>query len=147
MMGLEKSNAVRFDELQRALRLALELRELPLGSAMQKRHALQGLTSLVNAQVGLWVYVDGMSTGIATLRKDVDVGWSGDAERNAYLSYVDHDQFISADPALAPLARLSQGPLHTAVREQLLDDAAWYGSDHVQRCRRAAGVDSFIYAT
>jgi DNA-binding CsgD family transcriptional regulator len=30
-------------------------------------------------------------------------------------------------------------------REQLLDDRGWYGSEHVQRFRRAARVDSFLY--
>ena len=31
------------------------------------------------------------------------------------------------------------------TREQLLDDRAWYRSDHVQRFRRFARVDSFLY--
>jgi DNA-binding CsgD family transcriptional regulator len=141
MMRPDKSDTVGFDELQGALRLALELRELPAGSAQQKRHALEGLTALVGAQVGLWVQVQ--RTGI--FQREVDLGWSGDAERDAFLTYVDRDQWISLDPSMGPLARALTGGVTTTTREPLLDDRAWYGSEHVQGLRRAANVDSFVY--
>jgi DNA-binding CsgD family transcriptional regulator len=138
---------VRFDELRTVLRLALELRELPRGSDTQKRRALEGMAALVGAQVGVWLYVDGATTGSITLRRSVDLGWAGDAERKAFLAYIERDQRVVVDPSLAPAARAMTGVMSTFTREQLLDDRAWYGSEHVQRFRRAGGVDSFIYAT
>jgi DNA-binding CsgD family transcriptional regulator len=145
MTGAGKSDAVRFDELQKALRLALELRELPPGSLLQKRHALDGLRSLVGAQVGVWAYVDGVSAGTGFLRTSLDVGWCGDAERRAFRSYVDREQWVSIDPSMPPLARAITPPMSTFTRDQLLGDRAWYGSEHVQSLRRTARVDSFIY--
>jgi DNA-binding CsgD family transcriptional regulator len=145
MRGADKSGAVRFDELEAALRLALELRELPAGSELQKRHALDGLRALVGAQVGVWAYVDGVRDGTGTLRTVVDLGWSGDAERSAFRSYVDREQWVAIDPSMPPLARAATGPIGTFTREQLVDDRTWYRSEHVQRLRRRARVDSFIY--
>ena len=145
MPGPGKSDAVRFDELQRALRLALELRELPPGSLLQKRHAIDGLRALVGAQVGVWAYVDGVSAGTGFLRTLLDIGWCGDAERRAFRSYVDREQWVSIDPSMPPLARAATSPMFTFTRDQLLGDRAWYGSEHVQGLRRTARVDSFIY--
>src|ERR1041384_258509 len=146
MTGPGKSDAVRFDELQRALRLALELRELPPGSLQQKRHAINGLRSLVGAQVGVWAYVDGVSAGTGFLRTLLDIGWCGDLERRAFRSYVDREQWVAIDPSMPPLARAATPPMFTFTRDQLLGDRAWYGSEHVQGLRRTARVDSFIYA-
>jgi DNA-binding CsgD family transcriptional regulator len=140
-----RSDEVRFDEFQKALQLGLELRELPQGSEVQKRHALQGMAALVGAQVTIWANVDGVSAGGGVIRPAIDLGWSCEAERNAFLSYVDRDQWTAIDPSMPSLARAVSGPMCTFTREQLVDDRAWYRSDHVQGLRRAGRVDSFIY--
>ncbi|MDB4938773.1 MAG: Transcriptional regulator, LuxR family protein, partial [Labilithrix sp.] len=66
---------VRFDELRHALRLAGELRELPRGSELQKRHALDGLCALVGGQVGLWCVTEGMDSGRVMLLSAIDRGF------------------------------------------------------------------------
>jgi DNA-binding CsgD family transcriptional regulator len=111
-MALENSNAVRFGELQHALRLALELRDLPTGSELQKRRALEGLASLVEAQVGqwvYWVYVDDSDHegGGTTLRRALDLGWPHDADQGAFVAYIDSEQSMS-------------GPIGTFVRDSVL---------------------------
>lgn len=146
MRVADRSDVVRSHELAAALRLALELRELPLGSEVQRRHALEGLCALVGAQVGVWAFVDGVRDGTGLLRTALDIGWSGDAERAAFRAYVDREQWVALDPSMEPLARALTGPLGTFTREQLVDDRIWYHSDHVQRLRRGARVDSFIYS-
>jgi DNA-binding CsgD family transcriptional regulator len=140
MTAPAKSDLVQFDELQKALRLALELRELPRGSDAQKLHALEGLIALVGAQVGVWLEFD----GAATVRRTIDFGWSSDAERAAFVQYFDHDQRVM-DPSIPRLARSITGPICTFTRDQLVDHGSWYGSEHVQRFRRGAGVDNYIY--
>jgi len=129
------------------LRLALELRALPQGSALQRGHALEGLAALVGAQVAIWVQVEGVSSGAAAVRSDLDLGWSGDAERNTFQAYVDQQSSVAIDPSVAAIARAARGPVDTFTRDQLVDAPTWYGSDHVQRFRRPARVDSFIYST
>lgn len=145
MRAADKSGWVCFDELQRMLRLAIELRELPRGSDLQKRHALEGLAALVGAQVGIWAHVDSSSAGRVILRNAIDLGWSGDAERRAFLAYTEREQWISPDPSMPALERAITGLVSTFTRDQLVSDPAWYGSDHVQRFRREARVDSFVY--
>jgi hypothetical protein len=146
MRAADKSGWVCFDELQRMLRLAIELHELPRGSALQKRHALEGLAALVGAQVGVWAYSDSSGPGRVILHKEIDFGWCGDAERRAFLAYTEREQWISLDPSMPALARMVTGPLSTFTRDQLVSDRDWYGSEHVQRFRREARVDSFVYA-
>lgn len=144
MAGTVKSDTVRFDELQRALRLALELRDLPQGSELQKRHALEGMAALVGAQVGVWANADGLTKSRMTLHKEIDFGWSCDSERRVFLEYADSAHLQSLDPSMPALARETTSTLCTFTREQLLDDRTWYGSEHVQRFRHAARVDSFL---
>jgi DNA-binding CsgD family transcriptional regulator len=136
---------VRFDELRHALRLAGELRELPRGSELQKRHALDGLCSLVGAQVGLWCVTEGMDSGRVMLLSAIDRGFSGESERESFLRFLHSDQQCALDPSMAPLATKAAGAFFTVTREQLVDDRTWYRSEHVQDFRRVARVDSCIY--
>jgi DNA-binding CsgD family transcriptional regulator len=145
MVGSDKSDTVRFDELQQVLGLALELRELPHGSELQRRHALTGLTKLLGAQVGLWLHIDGMTRGTAIIRRATDLGWATESERRTFLGFVDSAQETALDPSVGPLSRAISSPISTFVREQLLPDRPWYHSDHVQHYRRAAHLDSCLY--
>lgn len=79
--------------------------------------------------------------------KGIDLGtWEPRqrAARDAYFSSPDHE----ADPYLAAYMRggLAPGPSAT-IRHELVDDDTWYSSDHVQRFRKRAGMDSAIYCT
>jgi DNA-binding CsgD family transcriptional regulator len=155
---------VSFEELRRLLRLAGELRDLPPGSPEQRRHALDGLAAVVGAQVGLCVECalasvdDGglpRSKGAlpppkppASLRllRAVEVGWTGERERDAFSTYVREAQERSLDPSLPRLARqlVREGQI-TRTRAELVGDRAWYRSEHVNEFRRTGGVDSFIF--
>lgn len=114
-MALENSSTVRFGELEHALGLALELRDLPTGSELQKRRALEGLATLVEAEVGQWVYWvyvdDGDREGGTTHRRALDLGagsaGSSDEEQGAFVAYIDSEQSMS-------------GPIGTFVRESVL---------------------------
>jgi DNA-binding CsgD family transcriptional regulator len=135
-----KTDTVRFSELERAMRLAVELRELPRGSELQKRHFLDGMIELIGAKVGIWARTEGV-----ILRRELDFGWACDAERQQFLEYCDSAQWRSLDPTMPALARQVPTPTSVFVREQLVDDRGWYRSEHVQRFRREARVDSFLY--
>jgi len=140
MVSPGKADAVRFSELERAMRLAVELRELPHGSPQQKRHFLEGVIALVGAKVGIWARTRGV-----ILERELDFGWSCEAERRVFLEYVDSAQWRALDPSMPALARHAAAPMGVFVREHLVEERAWYRSEHVQRFRRAARVDSFLY--
>jgi len=146
MMGVQRSDTVSYHELSRALRLANELRELPHGSEQQRVHALDGLCALVDAQVGLWIAGDGQDEKELVIQTALDRGWSTASERKVFLHYCRAEQRRLGDPAVPALVAKLPAGISTWTREQLLDDRDWYGSEHVQEIRRAAGVDSFIYA-
>lgn len=143
----DKSDRLGFGELRGLLRLALDLRDLPSGSEQQRRAALLGISSLVGAQVALWLDIDGVSTGQGVVRRALDVGWSGEGERRAFLAYIETAQQTPLDPSIPRVARALAGGRRTFTRQELVPDREWYRSDHVQRFRRGAGVDNFIYAT
>lgn len=139
-----RSDSVSFGELRRILRLVGDLRDLPPGSEEQRRCALQGLRSLVDAQLGLWLRLTISQGDRILVSGAVDLGWNSERERLAYLSYLDA-QPRSIDPTHAPLAHLLRGRPFTAARRQVLSDRQWYRSDHVQEFRKAGGVDDFMY--
>jgi DNA-binding CsgD family transcriptional regulator len=139
-----RRDSVNFTELRRILRLTSDLRDLPRASPEQRRCALEGLCELVGAQIGLWLQLTLESDDRMLVSGAIDLGWSSERERRAYLSYLDA-QPRSIDPTHAPLARrLRQGGF-TATRRQVLEDGEWYRSEHVQEFRRAGGVDDFMY--
>jgi len=149
-VGLEKSNTVRFDELQKMLRLALELRGLPQGSAQQRRRALEGLAALVGAQVAIWVHVEGLRAGAGALPADLDLGGSGEPERTALRTYIDRQPCVAADPSMEPLTRTATGCtgwIDTFTCEQLVDYPTWCASELSQRFQPPAELGSFIHST
>ena len=139
---------VSFDELRRLLRLSGELRELPQGSAAQRRHALQGLVEVVGAQVGLCVDCEMPPAGGGPLRllRAVEVGWTGEQEADAFSTYVREAQARSLDPSLPRISRdLAREKRITRTRDQLVGDREWYRSAHVNEFRRRGRVDGFIF--
>src|SRR5689334_17314478 len=98
MVGPDRSGMVRFDELRRALELVGELRELPHGSNLQRMHALEGLCSLVDAQVGLWLRCTFDDTRRVVVRSALDRGWSSPIERQVFLRFLAGDQERAIDP-------------------------------------------------
>lgn len=145
-MGAGRSDTVRFEELRRALRLANELRDLPRGSEEQQRHMLTGLCALVGARIGLRVELTGMRSGRLVLGDALGIGFDSARERESFSTYLGSAQGRSQDPSLPRLAGHFTAPVVTVTRRQLLDDAAWYSSEHVQEFRRAGNVDDFIYS-
>lgn len=139
----KKSHAVSARDLLRLVRLSGELDELPLDPGLRKRHALEGLCRVVRAQVGIFAEGTGFCPGGTPVYTDAEEGgWLGIAERRVYLAYL-HDEH-AADPALRPANDIA-GTLVTRLRRQLVTDADWYASRHVNEYRRAARVDDFVY--
>lgn len=143
---MRRSDTPSFDELRELLRLQGELRELAHDIGEQRRHLLDRLCALVGAQVGIWISIAGIDSGRVTLVDALDRGWEGEHERAIFWRFCRGNSDLNDDPSMQPLAR-QRGAFATVTREQLVGDRPWYASAHVQEERRAARVDSFIYAT
>lgn len=134
---------VSTDDVRALLRLSRETRELPNGSRDQRQHALEGLSRIVGAQVGIWVDFDpGPPPRIVPV---VDFGWSDEGSRAVFRRYI-LEQQVFADPSLQPLSTRMKDGVTTFERSDLVSDREWYRSAHVMELRRDAGVDSFIYS-
>lgn len=129
-------------DLRAALRLVNEARGLPRGSREQQEALLRGLLDLVGGQVAIWGEID---TG-GGIYRDFDFGWSGEAERNVFVAYARGLTGVAPDPTIPLFLGRAKGPVIAVTRQDLLDDRRWYGAEHVQELRRAARVDSCIYA-
>ena len=143
---MRSSDTPSFDELRELLRLNGELRELPHGSEAQRKHLLERLVALVGAQVGIWVSISGFDSGRVTFLDALDTGWEGSREREIFWRFCRAKSDLNDDPSMRPMAERMRG-FATVTREQLVSARVWYASSHVQEERRAARVDSFIYAT
>ena len=143
---MRRSDTPSFDELRQLLRLQGELRELPRGSEAQRRHLLERLCALVGAQVGIWVSISGIDSGRVAFLDALDTGWEGAREREVFWRFCRAKSDLNDDPSMRPLAEKTQ-TFATVTRDQLVNDRVWYSAAHVQEERRAARVDSFIYAT
>lgn len=90
---------------------------------------------------------DEESSGHIRMLKLIEVGrWDAKqrAARDAYWKQPNHE----TDPFLAAYVEMGvfDRPL-SAIRHELVSDADWYGSAHVQQFRKRAGMDSAIYCT
>ena len=141
-----RSDHVGFEDLRALFRLEGELCELPRGSEQQRRHALEGLTALVGAQVAIWGIFGNLARAGGFIREAVHVGWSGAHERQLYVDYLREGQLRLPDPCIQRIARAVDRPVCTLMRAQIMTTGEWYRAEHVHEYRRAAGIDAFLHS-
>ncbi|APR81325.1 Transcriptional regulator, LuxR family protein [Minicystis rosea] len=141
-----RSDWIGIEDMRAMFRLEGELGELSRDLEEQRRHALQGIVALVGAQVGVWGIFRGLKGEGGAIREAVHLGWGGERERELYVDYLDKGQDQWPDPCIPHVAKALDQPVGTFVRGQLMSHGAWYREEHVQRYRRAAGIDAFIHS-
>src|SRR5262249_4983765 len=139
-----QSSRVPLSDLRQAYRLIHECRDLGHDPTAWSRHAARALAPLVGAQVVLALHIQfGRPGGVPDAALLHGHGWSSPRHwAYWYKRYVVSEQGVQL-PALKQFATLS-GPLITRTREQLVDDAAWYGSAEFQELFRSLGCDDFL---
>ncbi len=140
---MSKSQIIGLGAVRQIFGLLGEIRELRADPAAWRLHLLSGLTALLGAQVGLTGEME-LPYTLDRMRptNPVDFGWRGDQERIAWREYFSRLD-ISDDPTWQVIYPRVGRPL-TQFRDQFMTPAHWYRCEHVQRYRRASGVDSFI---
>jgi DNA-binding CsgD family transcriptional regulator len=135
------------DHVAALLALMHELHELP--SVKRYAHVLQTLCRLTDSRCA--TLVRGNPAEVLETGKGMSalahVGWNDPAELRA----LDH-YFLNLDrypnPLLAPVmaSLIRQDGFFAAARSQVIDDATWYASPHVNDVRRSWGVDDSLCA-
>jgi DNA-binding CsgD family transcriptional regulator len=141
---LGQSNRVRFSELRRAYRLIHECRDLGHDPAAWHRHAVEQLTRLAGAQIGVAAgfWLEPGEPPKYTLF--ADIGWSTPRHRAEWRQRYVIDGWNFRATTFQKLGGLSADLLHTRTREQLVDDAAWYRSAEFQDGHRLWGMDDLL---
>jgi len=142
---MSKSSAIRERDVRSLLRLAAELSELPRDTVTRSTHMLGGLCRIVGARWGVYVASEGILPN-----GQAKVFFFSNTEMDTSEQLVLGEFLLSGEPCdpLSPkmhaqIADAPVGPL-TQTREQVIDDAAWYGSDHFNVVRRGCRVDDVI---
>src|SRR5215831_16004140 len=117
---MSKSGRVRLSDLRNAYRLIHECRDLGHDATAWPRHAVERLTRLVGAQVGVAAeFRPTEPEELPGTRLFHDHGWSSPRNRDYWFQhYVRNGEYAQA-PTFKQFARLP-GPLHTRTREQLV---------------------------
>ena len=139
-----QSERVRFSELRRAYRLIHECRDLGHDPTACPCHAIEQLTRLVGAQVGVVVEFrlggPAEPPGVTVLH---DHGWLTSRHRAYWYERDILQREVVRRPTFQEFAARS-GTLLTRTREQLVDAAAWYRSAEFQEMHRQFGLDDLL---
>ena len=143
-----RSERLRLSDVRTAFRLVGEVRELGADPAAWPTHLITGRSRVVGAKVGLTIEARGWRAGaLRTLPvAATDVGWSDAAERARFLEWMGRPEADGPDFA-AYSERLAGRDCFTCTRRDLVTDADWYSSAHLNEFRRFAALDDFVYAT
>jgi hypothetical protein len=136
---------IGFDQMRRAMRLALELRDFIPGTESQCRHFLANVGVMVGAYVSMSLELEGVPHA-TTIVRAYDQGWPDDTTRRYLTAYVSA-QAHRKDPSVPAINSAARpGHVLTRGRRQLVEDKIWYRSEQVDEYRRPAGIDDFIYS-
>ncbi len=140
---MSKCQTISLQDIRQLFRLLGEIRDLGCDPVAWRLHMLTGLNAILGAQVGLTGEME-LPYTLNRMRpvNPIDHGWRGECERKAWRAYFSGLD-ISDDPTWLELFPHVGRPL-TRFRDQFMSRRQWYRSEHVQRYRRASGVDSFI---
>ena len=142
------SQEVNFHNAHAVFRLLGEVRNWARDPVAWNRHMLEGLTRLTSSHVGTAVTFQLPCPAQAALPRMIrfaDLGWGDQRQRSVFVEHVTSGNFADDPSCRRTIERLS-GCCFTLVREQLVENQEWYGSDHVNSMRRTADCDSFVQA-
>jgi DNA-binding CsgD family transcriptional regulator len=132
------SQRLRRSHVRAAFRLLGEVRELGSDTLAWRRHMVAGLCRLVDAPVGMGGEIP---PGSHTPTASVDLGWGTARDRHEWLEFMAGGTDAGDPVVMNSLALRSRR--YSRTRRQLVEDRAWYGTDHFE-LRRRAGLDDCI---
>jgi DNA-binding CsgD family transcriptional regulator len=140
---MRRSESVGITEVQAMLRLVSETAELWYDPLLQRRYTIESLCRLLPAKVGVcFTYGDILMGGETACGAFIQSGLD-EVQETRVKQYLETGN--PPDPALPKLAEIAAAVV-VARRSELLDDAAWYSSEHYKSVRKPLGLDDTIYA-
>jgi DNA-binding CsgD family transcriptional regulator len=146
-LPLANSQRVRLHELRRIHQLIHELMDCGHDPAVWRLTALQGLKTLLHAQVGLTVDMKIMPAGEPVMIDPVDTGWQTDSVRRRFMQYLQSGEMARDPGMIAWLSTQQKQHYVCRMRRQLLDDRTWYAAPSVSEARKMGDVDDFVVST
>ncbi|APR76756.1 Transcriptional regulator, LuxR family protein [Minicystis rosea] len=129
------------------LRLAGELGELSYSVTEQRRHFLESLSTILDAQVGILGDIEDFRPGgLGRAVGGIDRGWGTESERVRVLDLLSN-KGANFDPLTAALmCAYRPGTTITYRRADVVTDKAWYASAYFCDYRRLGYLDDAIYS-
>jgi DNA-binding CsgD family transcriptional regulator len=144
---MSKSGRLRLSDVRQAYRLTHECRDLGHDPAAWTRHAVEQVTRLIGAQIGVMaeprIGASGELLGTTLLH---DHGWSSSRQRAFWYQHYIVEREYARGLTFQRFTALSS-PLLTRTREQLVDDATWYHSAEFQEMQRQWDGDDLLVST
>jgi DNA-binding CsgD family transcriptional regulator len=137
------SDSMTVSEISALLRLSAEVAELPADPIARRRHALEGLRRILGAAAGVcferprhnpraWAIPDSI----------IHVGGTREGDAACTRALLNGDAPLPVDPSA-----LRPSPMpYSALRSQLIDDGAWYASDHYRLVMMPMGCNDSLYS-
>ena len=109
--------------------------------AEKRRHFVQSIARLIDADIWAWSLVKFASNAMPILVWIIDGGWASDVQREIVMK-------TNFDPdgqeILAKMHVVEDAP-STHTRSQIISDDKWYSSDFYRKFRLAANLDDFMF--
>lgn len=139
---MSKSGHVRLQDARDVFRLIGECREIGRAPTEWRRHLLQGLCRLLDAQVAIGGMLGVRPPSPPEVWDMVDLGWPVTSGDNYWVKYRNEGR-MESDPIFIRLCAL-RGGVVTVVRDRLASDREWYGSIEFNEYRRPSGIDGWL---
>lgn len=140
---MAQSDHFRLRDLRAVYRLIGECRELGGDAGAWRRHMLEGLRHLVDAQVALYVQTHDAGTDAERVSASLDIGFLDPRERALWAHYQRERAYLD-DPFRHSFLKGFTGPLRTRRLESGMDTREWYRSRHYNDYVRACRLDDRI---
>lgn len=148
---MSRSQLVRAKDMQAAIEVVVNANEASYRPVDRLRHLVKGVCELIDARMGsacqLQAFPDARPMKLV---RYIEGGHWTESDRRILAEYFardDHEEDLVAG-AIANMHREQRGVHGPAAlrRQDLIDDTAWYRSDHVNDFRRASDIDACIYS-
>lgn len=140
---MAESDGLRVGDIRAGFRLIGECRELGADPVAWRRHLLEGLRRLTDAQVALYLHVLHLGTDDETITEPLDSGFLADSDRALWAHY-QREKAQRDDLFHVRYYRTFTGELRTRSLESVVDMSKWRRSRHHNEYIRACRLDDRI---
>ena len=141
--AMARSKRPRLGDLRALYRLIGECRELGADATEWRLHLLEGLRQLVDAQVALYMQIEGIGTETQVIHSPLDSGFLDQQGRDCWVAYQRERAYLDDPFHLSFYAKFGTA-LRTRRLREVVDTSTWQQSRHYNDYVRPCGLEDRI---